>query len=275
MPRTITRTFPHDTSSFTPTQVQPQVLLGFAMSAWASWSEHHLVSFPRLVREFGVGLVVVGAELHYLRPHGFFDADELSLVLGMRVHDSGRIVAGHVEYSSAGGPFARLFCPCRPVVLRDKSLAAEAVTLPEPILSRFAADEIRSEALDRQVPKSVAAFDDTPSQFEHETKLRILRHHCELADQWSFSQLPTLVNDAREAGLDGAPGPFAAVRGMGHASFELELVAPAYIYDECRVRTRGQTTSSGVTFVHDFYRCGGSGRRLATVVERFAAPARA
>src|SRR5688572_27204171 len=84
---------PVDTSLFTPLQLQPRAVLWMAMTGWARWlSEHWEMSFPRLLDEHGIGMVVAGFDVDYLRPFSFFDSGALIAMVRVRVREDGALL---------------------------------------------------------------------------------------------------------------------------------------------------------------------------------------
>ena len=92
MPRTVAFSLPTDTAQFTALQLQPKVLLSLSFSALARWLREHLVSFPDLIRRHGYSLVILGANIRYEQPLGFFDCDELQVEAALRVLRHGKRV---------------------------------------------------------------------------------------------------------------------------------------------------------------------------------------
>jgi acyl-CoA thioesterase FadM len=104
---------------------------------------------------------------------------------------------------------------------------------------------------------------------EVSSPLRIHRGHCEAADQWSFTELPRMVAEARESwALDTRDDPRAS-HGLGAPVRRLiaELTRPLFIYDAATLTT--QIDGPGLRYL---YRIHGAKHTHATVYEELHEP---
>ena len=261
MARTSSFEVPVDTSFFTPQQLQPRTALALAMQGFAHWTKEHLVSFPRMVREFGVGLVVARLQVDYLAPLGFFDSDTLEVTTGFRLVNKGTFVEGVATYSGNGAAAVELKGLMRPVLLGEaETLAARPGRFPAALQERFLPDEIISE------PPAQSLRVLLRHLMEHEKPLVegtypfvVHRHACEVADQWSFIEIPGHVGASRENLIMSQGASFARVRsrlGNPLQSLSLELRRPYFLLDAGAVLTQAFVHEEQLLFLHRL--CSGS-----------------
>jgi hypothetical protein len=270
MPRTIRFEVPSDTSLFTPHQAQPRALLSLMMSGWARWIREHLVSFPRLVREHKVGVVVVGIHLEYVRPFGFFDGDSFDVVAGVGARKGGAQFDVSFDFTAGGATFARSLVLTRTVLLGDESsLAATPGRLPKDLLARFQPDELSETGTARIVPDAVKALEAGGPPLGTATDTFVVhRHLCEVADQWSFIDVPALAGEGREQLALSEGSKVAELRrGLSRPlkSIDVELGHPFYSFESGTRHSRVWADGDGLKCVHRL----GSGDKIhATVIER-------
>lgn len=252
-----------------PQQVHPWSMLGLGMSGWARWLGAHLVPFRALVREHQTGVVIVGFDLEYLAPFTFFDADAFELTVTARVRDDGRLLWFELSFVGPQGRWARASVVGRVVRINDgTSLAAQPAALPGPLLERF----LPADRFGGSVPRVLEPrIRDVPWSDEASSPLRVHRGHCEAADQWSFTELPRIVADAREAwALRASDDPRARI-GLGTPVRRLiaELTRPLYIFDAATVTT--QTDGQGHRYLHRIRK--GAHVHATVLEELYEAPA--
>lgn len=262
---------PTDTSLFTPLQLQPRFLLWLGMSGWVRWLGEHLVPFRRLIQEHRLGVVVLSVHLEYLQPFGFFDADEIVVEVGWRARMRGVVLQGDVSYIGDGKKVAEARSIVRPVRIQDPhSLAAVPSHLSRSLLGQFQPDEVDRERPDRVVPALVQELERGEAIVEASSPLMIHRHDCEVADQWSFIDVPNHVAAARETLVLARAGDIPALTSALSdplRSIDVELTKPMYVLDQGTIATRAYSNGGGVSFVH---RLEAGAQEHAVVVERFA-----
>jgi hypothetical protein len=256
MPRTVAFSLPTDTAQFTALQLQPKSLLSLSFSALARWLREHLVSFPDLIRRHGYSLVILGANIRYEQPLGFFDCDELYVEAALRVLRHGKRVKLDVTFrggEARGATVGILFCP---VHIDDTlSLGASPQALSDALLARFQPDEIDSSASARPVRDLLRRMEGSAEQLAHVEgpPFVIHRHMCEVADQWAFLEVPALTGGAREglAMENGGQAPLLT-EGLRHPlrSFDMELSRPYFWFQEGTVETTAYRWDDHLTFVH-------------------------
>jgi hypothetical protein len=273
VPRDVTFEVPVDTSMFTPLGLQPRKLLSIGMSAWARWSREYLVPFPALVREHLTSLVVTGLEIEFPEPLGFLDADLIEAKVGVQARSRG--ISLHMSMDCTAGTrlAARMKAVCVPVLIQDaQSLSAVPGRLPGPLLQRFRADEIISQRPPRRVREELRALGAGSPDFEEKTSFTVHRDMCEVADQWSYIEVPGIVAPGREGmSLDPPPGLDALRAGISGPPirFDAEIRRPFYVFDSGMVISKAYIRPSRVVFVHELWNGTDDNRPNATVIEQF------
>lgn len=273
MPRSIAFEVPGDTSLFTPLQLQSRAVLRLAMEGWARWLRAHLVSFSKLVHHHRFGVVVTGIHLEYLAPLRFEDDRDLQLEVRVRAVKGGALLEVTLDLFDTGkAAVAKATVIVRPLKLAgDASMSATPGPVPPELLQRFEADEVVAEGPKRVLPALVAAAEAKPALGTQKVPLRMWRHLCEVADQWSFIETAGFFEAGRDA-LALSHGAAAPVLRKGLSSplthLDIELSRPSFLFDALEVETTGYEPAPGTPlFVHRLK--GAGGEVLATAVERF------
>jgi acyl-CoA thioesterase FadM len=272
MERRTSVTHPIETSLFTPTQFQPRALLQQSMSIGWSWFAEHMVSFPRFIRDHHTGMVVAGVELRYVRPFGFFDADAFTVTLEkFRLRKSGTQFAFEVRLSADGELFAKSEVVCILVRLsEDASLSARPAPLDGPLLAMVKQHEVDPSSPPRSLPGLLADIERGPCLAEGEDHLTVRRHLCEMADQWSFIELPGYTGGSREKLIAATERP-ELVRGLKEPlqRFTAEFRRPLYLFDDATVQTRAYAAGDQLAFIHRLVNAGNPAHEYAVAVELF------
>lgn len=264
-----------DTSTFSAVQLQPGKVASLTWNGVARWLHTYLVSFPELIGKHATGLVVMGFHLAYEDPVSFFECPEFSARCAFRVMRRGE--RGQLDM--------RLFTPehnlatarliLRPVAILDPvSLGAEPAPMPETLLARLEPDETLSISPQRVVPDRLAVVETTGRLLaESATPFRIHRHLSEVAEQWSWTETPNLVEAAREnLALDHRGEHKRFLRQcLSHrlARFDVEFSRPYFSFEKGEIVTRAYNVGGHLAFIHRFTSHRGA-HLHATVVEIFA-----
>lgn len=262
-----------DTTFFTPLQIQPRAMLSLASNAWARWLQDRGTSQRGLLHAHRFGIVVVGIHLRYEEPMTFFDGDALDVQMLARVRKERSLMEGRVSYTSGARQVGSAVILVRPIALGDvESLAALPTLVTDHVLSLFDADEIDPSAPQRVVPNLLRQLEaDGRTIGSGETSLTFHRHLCEVADQWAFTDIPTLVGAAREnLVMSGSSAEGALRDGLRKPmrEFIAELRQPFYVFDKARIETRAYALGDDVYFVHRLIGVS-DGAEHAMAVERF------
>jgi acyl-CoA thioesterase FadM len=274
MPRAIEWEEVVDTSSFSAVQLQPGRVASITWNALARWMRTHAISFPALISKESTGMVVMGFHLDFRDPVSFFDCDAFRVRAAFRIMRRGqrgqlnlRIVSDERELA-----VARLIV--RPVAILDPiSLGAEPAPLSDRVMACFRDDEIESASPERCVPERIALVESEGSLLaEHTHPFRIHRQLCEVAEQWSWTEVPALVESSRETlALDHRGDHRHSIRrclSQRIDRFDVEFTRPFFSFDVGEIVTRAFDVSGHLGMVHRFTSNSGS-RIHACVVEVF------
>ncbi|MCJ7701626.1 MAG: hypothetical protein MUO62_08600 [Anaerolineales bacterium] len=274
MPRAIDWEETVDTSTFSAVQLQPGVVASLTWNALARWLRTYIVSFPTLITKESTGLVVMGFHLEYRDPVSFFDCEAFRVRGAFRMMRRGERGQLDLRLFSEAHELAIAQLIVRPVAILDPvSLGAEPAPMPESLLAQFEDDEVESSSPLRIVPARLAAVETTGSLLAEYTKpFRIHRHLSEVAEQWSWTEVPALVESARESlALEDQSENKMMLRGCLSnriARFDVEFSRPYFSFESGEIVSRAYDVAGHLAFVHKF--TSNRGAHLhATVVEVF------
>ncbi len=261
--RVLTHDLVVDTCLFSPLQLQPRALFAHSWNGLARWFHAHVCSFPSLLGDHRAGMVFLGIHLQYREPLGFFDADVVRQEVTARLLREGsrlELVCRYTGLGRAAGDgrlAAEVRCVLCPVAIDEpRSLAARPQPFAAEIAACFAADERGDKAPPRVVPALLEELAAKGRPLgERQTPFTIHRHMAEVADQWSFSEIPCLCEASREHLVlenVGREPSLGAALGKPLRSIDVELARPYYSFDRGVTHTQvaavGET--GGLAFVH-------------------------
>jgi hypothetical protein len=274
MPRAIDWEEIVDTSTFSAVQLQPGVVASLAWNALARWLRTYVVSFPTLIAKESTGLVVMGFHLEYRDPVSFFDCESFRARGAFRMMRRGERGLLDLRLSSDSHELAVAQLIVRPVAIKDPvSLGAEPSPMPESLLSQFEDDEAESASPVRIVPARLSAVETTGSLLaEYTEPFRVHRHLSEVAEQWSWTEVPSLVESAREnlALGDRGENKMMLRRCLDHRirRFDVEFSRPYFSFEFGEIVSRAYDVAGHLAFIHKFTSNKGSDLH-ATAVEVF------
>jgi acyl-CoA thioesterase FadM len=277
MARTTSFELPVDTSMFTPLQLHPRTVCWLAMSGWARWLREHWVPFPRLIRDYGLGVVVVRLDLEYLRPFSFFDSDAVVATASLGVRPSGSLLhfAFDLAPAEGGEEVARAAVALRPLNIGEgEGLSAIPTNLDPEVIAGFAEDEIVESAAPPRLRALAADLESGRAPIAGDSHtFTLYRHLCETADQWSFMAVTDVTTEVREKLIAGTSAEVPALtaalrRPMRRVSMEFH--GAAFFLDELTAECRAYDGEDELLFVHRFS-SGHNDEPLATFVEWFPA----
>lgn len=263
-----------NTSTFSAVQMQPGVVASLSWSALARWLRTYLVSFPTLIKEEATGLVVMAFHLDYRDQVSFFDCDAFRVRGALRIMRRGERGQLDLRFFSDRLELAVARLILRPVAILDPiSLGAEPAPLPESLLVKFEDDELQSASPVRLVPSRLTTVETTGTLLaESRQPFRMHRHLTEVADQWSWTEVPNLVESAREnLALDDRCEHKRMLRSCLSrrlARFDVEFSRPYFSFDCGEIVSRAYNVAGHLAFIHKF--TSNQGLHLhATAVEVF------
>lgn len=278
MVRTVKFEVPTDTSQFTYLQIQPKALLSLSWNGYARWLREHLFSLPNLIREHHLGTVIIGTHIDYLEPLTFFDSDTLEINVELQLW-ARQILVLNVDFSGAGRRAAHVYILLYPLEIKDpETLAAVPTTIAGKILDRFQPDEVDSTSSERQVPK--LEVPELVQQIEQSGQLlterlgqfSIHHHLCEVAEQWSFIEVPGIVESVREPLALEQHEKIPELRqclSQPLQSFKVELTRPYFVFEQGQVEARGYLWRNKLVFIHRLFSERFSGEIHGTIIEQF------
>jgi hypothetical protein len=265
-----------DTSTFSGIQIQPRVVSALTWNALARWFRSNLVSFPRLIHDEKTGVVVLGFHLHYQDKVAFAECESFRVRAAFRAMRRGERGQLDVRFVSNARVLAEARLILCPVAIEDPvSLGARPAALNERLLGRLEADEIDSASPMRVVPDRLATVETVGRLLaERKTPFIIHRHLTEVAEQWSWTEVPALVEGAREnLALENRGPDRAALRGclrMPLSRFDVEFGRPFFSFERGEIVTRAYALGNDLGMVHRLTSNNGESLH-ATVVEVFSA----
>ncbi|GGQ55231.1 acyl-CoA thioesterase family protein [Couchioplanes azureus] len=275
MPRTVQSEIVYDSSFFTPVQMQPRSVLSIGFANWAKWAARHLASFPQLIRRFGVSFVVVRIRIDYLEPFRFLDGDRVVASTGVQVDTTGRYLRVTSQVTDGDRAIARAESYARCVRLdSDRGFGAETGRIPDALSELFDADEHGAPPPPRILHESLEDLEAKhPAVVTASNPIVMHRGLCEVADQWSFVEIPAQLGAARETLVAQHGRRMPRIRsGLTHPvrGIEIELMRPFFLLDEATFAASAHHVDDSVTFSHRLV--GRDGRLHGLALETFDAP---
>ena len=231
-----------DTGMFSVHQMHPEVALRLGISVGLGGLGRQGRGLQSMITSHGTALVVVSTEVDYLRPLTFFSATSIVTDSHISLRDDGKLLTFHVRHSVGGEDAIAVRFATRPVAVSGGP-ALDAV--PGPVDSQvralFAPDEIvpKRAAPTRYLKAQVQRWVMDAEQVGEGTQpLLIGRNDCELADQWLYARLPSLVATAREQLLFDGAADLSVCLSRPITRFQGEFFRPMYFGDHGRIEVK-------------------------------------
>lgn len=237
---------------FSPHQMHPESALRFAASAAMEALARQEMSLQSMLQKHGLGLVIVGAEVDYEGKLTFFSATSMATDSQVRLRDDGKLLLFRIRHSVADGQAISVFVRARPVKLSGgAAMDATPAAIEGALRARIAADEIESDVPTRVLESRIAAWvSDADELGGGEHRFFIGRSDCELADQWQFVRLPSLVATAREQlAFGGVPALSVGLR-KPLQMFRGEYYRPMFLGDSGRIELNAFRRGEQTYFVY-------------------------
>jgi acyl-CoA thioesterase FadM len=250
MPRSDRSEIGLETGMFSVHQMHPELALRLGLSVALRGMARNGMSLQSWIDGFGTALVVVSADVEYRRPLTFFTAPTVRAEAHVDLREDGNLVIFHMRHYVDDDEAIRMRLATRPVkVSGGPALDAVPAAVDDRVRALFEPDEIvpRREAPTRYLKANIQRMLEGAEQVGGGVRpLQIARADCELADQWLFSRLPSLVASAREQlSFDGVPD-LAKCLSKPISKFEAEYFRPMYFGDrgqiEATLYKRGEQT---------------------------------
>jgi acyl-CoA thioesterase FadM len=250
MPRLHQAEFGLDTGMFSVHQMHPEVALRLAGSVGLGGLARQGPSLQSMITEHGLGLVIMSAEVVYHRELTFFSAPFIASDAMVRLREDGRLLIFSMRHLLDGEEAITMQVTARPIKLSGgPALDAVPSSVNSAIRESFLADERIPTA-----EKPTRSLGDVLRRWSENSELLstgkqpvfICRSDCELADQWLYARLPSLVAEARERLMFEGASELAVCAGNPLQSFRAEYFRPMYVGDEGEIEVatyrRGEQT---------------------------------
>ena len=269
-----------DTCLFSPLQLQPRALFALSFSGLAGWFHANVCSFPALLGDHHFGMVFLNLQLKYEQPLGFFDADVIQRSVTVRLLRDGSRVELVCRYSGRGrnagtgrsaAVLTALLCPV--LIEEAASLAARPEPFSPAIQAHFHDSERGAAPSSRVLPGLVKQLEGRGTLLasgEHD--FMIHRHMAEVADQWSFAEIPGIVESGREKlvlNQVASHSELAAGLSKPLRCLDVELSRPYFTFDHGKVTTQAYALEQELGLVHRLSSTLPGLRQHGVVVERY------
>ena len=274
MPRSVRFEVVTDTAQFTYLQIQPKSLLALCWNGYARWLKEHLFSFPTLIRDHHFGTVILSIDIEYLESLQFFDTDTIEVEVAVRVRRGGSRLELEAHFFGAEREAAQVLIVLCPVEIQDaETLTAAPAKLPDQLLEKFHSDEIDDGSPARQMPALLEQIAH-PERLLVQGKAPFVIHHhyCEVAEQWSFIEVPNIVESVREAVALEHHEEHPLLRqclNRPRRQINIELSRPYFIYESGLVASKIYQQQDRPALVHQLLSGRFDGEVHGTVVEQY------
>jgi acyl-CoA thioesterase FadM len=247
-----------DTGMFSVHQMHPEAALRLGGSVALGGLAERGRSLQSLVTEHGTGLVIMSAEVDYRQELTFFTAPFIRTEATVTLREDGRLLLfrmRHLTGDDGDREAIALRVTARPIALTGgPALDAAAAELAAPVRALFGPEEITPRAAlpTRRLQAAIDGWVAAAEPLGGGSRPFFLgRGDCELADQWLYARLPSLVGAAREQLLlDGAAG-LAATARQPLAAFHGEFHRPLYFGDRGTVDMAAYRAGERTVVVHE------------------------
>ena len=266
----------HQTCDFDSFQMLPRSILSLGMASWAGITKTNMHSFPKLVQEHNLGLVVVRSNISYLRPYDFFSGDSFKVSNEMWITKDRKIFFWDISFSGADGErFVSLEGVGRAVKIDPASWGAVPTTIEPPISDFFKHEDYYPQEIARPVEDCLKTLKGQVPIVQNEVRKRIYRHECEAADQWSYIEIGSNAANAREELLlESKPSDdkMADVKGLLNkplSKINTVIKRPLFLFDQYTIQASLYQAGGGYHMVHRFLSSVGRAKEHAVVIESY------
>jgi hypothetical protein len=244
------------------------------MTGWAMWVREHLVPFPALVRDHGFSTAVIGIDLGFRDPVTFFDSETVEVSTAVSVRRGGALLEVATDFDVGPRRAATMWTLLRSVRVGEGiALSAEPGRMPKALLEAFRPEEVVSGIPDRPIRETVRSFADLVPDRTRTHPFVIHRHLCEVADQWSFIEIPGMVAESRSSILlDETDPTMRRELGRQLSRIQMDLLRPFFLFDEGSIETSVYRGPTSTTTIHRLFGAEEGGKVHAVVVEQSGVP---
>ena len=266
----------HQTSDFDSFQILPRSILAMGMASWAGIIKKNIHSFPTLIKDFNLGLVVVSTNIKYLEPYDFFSGVSYTVSNEMWITPDRKLLVWDISFiDSSGKKFISLDALGRAVKIDPMSWGAVPTDIEPPLLEFFGKEDYFTNEISRPVDDCLKSLKHHQPIAENEITKRIYRHECEAADQWSFIEIGKNAANAREEMLlecNPAENLVGMVKGLLNkpvSKINTVIKRPLFLFDQYKIASSLYKTESEFIVVHRFLSTVGRSKEHAIVIDTF------
>ena len=268
--------YPIHSCLFTGLQFHTRDLLSMAISnEWLWFSSQLGVSMPEFIKKHHQGLVIIALDIEYSRVFEFFDASQFTAkIQRFKVRQQNSIFEFHHEFIADDVVFAKVLIHQRVLELSgDEALSGVPGKVKACLLQKFLPDEIEPSNIVRRAPRLQNQIEQEGQLIAKNSYPFILhRHQCEVAEQWSFIELPTLASSGRERlllSLENDSTHLMETLGMPLKNIVAKLTCPFFLFDEGQIDTSAYTFNNRIVFIHRVINVSRANTSAAVVIEMF------
>jgi hypothetical protein len=267
----------NDSSLFDSRQLHSRSILACCMKMWAQWMNEHMLPFPRLIRELNFGVVVNRLSVKYEKPYTFFSADEFEMRGTLSIGQRRRFLLGQVHFMNGAERFLLVKAVLSPLTIDPEcDLGAVSSRVEGAVLDQFQDDEFSDEAAERPIRQIMRDFASEKPIAVARRSIRIGRHDCEVADQWSYIEVAAHAASAREEMILDAELETQERLQSGLVepiqTLHAEIGRPLFLFDNAEIDSTAYCMAGVLTFVHVYRSQLGGKHEHATVLEQFGIP---
>lgn len=267
----------HQTSDFDSFQMLPRSILSLGMASWAGVIKTNIYSFPRLIQEHKLGVVVVRTNISYLKSYDFFSGESYKVSTEMWLTKDRNFFIWDISFlGSDGERFAYLEGVGRAVKIDPVSWGAVPTAIEPPILDFFHDEDYYPGEIGRPVEACIKSLKGQDPIVQNQVSKKIYRHECEAADQWSFVEIGTNAANAREELLLACNPPedkIAQVKGLLNTplvKINTQIKRPLFLFDNYTIQSSLYQTEEENHVVHRYLSTMGRPKEHAVVIESYS-----
>jgi hypothetical protein len=252
MPRIHRTSFGLETCMFSAHQMHGEAALHLGASAAMGALAAQDMSLQSMIMGHGLAVVIVGAEIDYEDHLNFFSAPTILADSWVSLRDDGKVLLFYCRLSVSGDKGILISVRARPLRLSGgAALDAAPGAIDGALRARFLPDELVKDVPTRYLQAQIDSWLPEAERIDGgDHPLVIGRCDCELADQWQFARLPSLVAAAREQIAFSKGGELRVGLQKPLKKFRGEWFRPMYFGDRGRIEFEVFRRSEETLFVY-------------------------
>lgn len=275
--RTISHHYPIQTCLFTNNQFHSRELLSLSVVNFWDWFKHELnVTFHDVINKHKNSMVIIGLEIDYVKKFEFMEATQFTATVSrIRVLQRSSIIEVQCDFIANDECFASTKIFTRAIELfGDEVLSGKSGYFSDGLLNKFLPHEIDNQPVNLLLPEKLKLVENKgkliTEKYSYEFVLK--RHQCEVADQWSFIELPNFASSGREELILSLSEDIIGLRkiiGKPLKNILAKLSCPFFLFDEGRVETFAYRFEGNIVFIHKIYNVSRDNKLASIIMEFF------